>query len=223
MMPPVPVGSPAGSPRRRGRPALISREQIVDAALEVGIKDLTMSAVAERLGSTPQAFYRWVTDRDELIALVADALVERVEAPPDNGRPWREWLAELASNIRDVLQQAPGLAVHSITAYRTSLPFLRLNERACQVLTAAGFSLVEAQRTYLTFGSVLLGWQAREETLLETADHMAADLKRTLEQTDEHFPLIEAVVTPALHEPPEARWEHFLTTLLNGLPGPRNR
>jgi AcrR family transcriptional regulator len=211
-------GGPTSRPR--GRPPQISRDQIVAAALEIGMKDLTMAAVARRLGSSPQAFYRWVRDRDELFALVAEALVERVELPAVDGRPWRDWLRELANHVREALLDAPGLAVHSITHYRASPGFLRINERTCEVLVAAGFSPLDAQRTYLTFGSVLLGWLAREDTLRDARGQIPGELEETFAGSQGRYPILEQVAAAAITDSSETRWEHMLTTLLFGLPGP---
>jgi AcrR family transcriptional regulator len=74
----------ADGQRRRGRPPRISRDDIVDAACELGIENLTMAAVAERLGVTHQSLYGWVRDRDELIDLVSDRLI-RQPTPPTGG------------------------------------------------------------------------------------------------------------------------------------------
>jgi AcrR family transcriptional regulator len=216
----TPTDAPVATTRPRGRPAQISRDQIVAAALEIGMKDLTMAAVARRLGTSPQAFYRWVRDRDELFTLVAEALVERVELPPVDGRPWRDWLGELARHVREALLTAPGLAVHSITHYRASPGFLRINERTCEVLVGAGFTPLDAQRTYLTFGSVLLGWLAREDTLREARERVPGELAETFAEARGRYPIVEQVAAAAITDSSETRWEHMLKTLLDGLPGP---
>ena len=56
-------------PRRRGRPAKIGREAIIDAAIDLGIDRFSMQAVADRLGVTAPALYSHVTGRDEVVAL----------------------------------------------------------------------------------------------------------------------------------------------------------
>jgi len=85
----------ADGQRRRGRPPRISRDHIVDAACEVGIENLTMAAVAERLGVTHQSLYGWVQDRDELIDLVSDRLIRRIEIlPPADPADWRRSASE---------------------------------------------------------------------------------------------------------------------------------
>jgi AcrR family transcriptional regulator len=70
--------------RRLGRPAQISREQIVDAALSAGNLDtLTMRELVARLEVRHGALYRWVKNRDQLFDLISDVMVERITRHPD--------------------------------------------------------------------------------------------------------------------------------------------
>ncbi|MFG3255606.1 TetR/AcrR family transcriptional regulator [Streptomyces sp. NPDC048172] len=77
---------------RRGRPARLSRDRIVDAALalvtEEGSEALSMRKVADALGSAPMSIYRHVSDKDELLLLVLDRIVAGLPRPelPDGPR-----------------------------------------------------------------------------------------------------------------------------------------
>jgi AcrR family transcriptional regulator len=64
-------------PRRPGRPRrrVLSRDAIADAVIEVGFENLTLVAVAERLGVTHASLYGNVTDRDDLVIAAADRLI----------------------------------------------------------------------------------------------------------------------------------------------------
>ncbi|GAA2076974.1 hypothetical protein GCM10009801_32730 [Streptomyces albiaxialis] len=80
----------SGQAVRRGRPARLSRERIVEAALalvtEEGSEALSMRKVADALGSAPMSIYRHVRDKDELLLLVLDRIVAglpRPELPED--------------------------------------------------------------------------------------------------------------------------------------------
>ncbi|MBP2471382.1 AcrR family transcriptional regulator [Crossiella equi] len=65
-------------PRRPGRPARLSKQAIVAAAVaivaEEGLAGVSMRRVAERLACSPMALYRHVRDKDELVALVREHL-----------------------------------------------------------------------------------------------------------------------------------------------------
>ncbi|MFI0352572.1 TetR/AcrR family transcriptional regulator [Actinomadura sp. 9N407] len=92
----------------------LNRDSIIEAVLAItradGLDAVTMRAVAARFDVTPMALYRHITDRDELVRLVADrvgALVRPSNAPDD---PWDERVRAWARAQRAVLRQHPGLA-----------------------------------------------------------------------------------------------------------------
>lgn len=86
---------PKGAPRR-GRPPRVTREQIVREASvllrELAGEPLTMARVAERVGVSPMALYRYFKDRDELVdEVVGHLLTERNAAIPRDGS-WQDQL-----------------------------------------------------------------------------------------------------------------------------------
>jgi AcrR family transcriptional regulator len=105
--PPLPPGlavlwRPAPAGRRGPRPGLtlagIARAAI-DLADAEGLPALSMARVAERLGVTTMALYRYVSSKDDLLALMLDtALAESSPAEPVPGEGWRpaleRWCAE---------------------------------------------------------------------------------------------------------------------------------
>jgi AcrR family transcriptional regulator len=214
----------ARKPRRPvGRPARIGRDQVVAAAVAVGIHDLTMAAVAERLGTSHQALYRWVRNRDELVALVADAYVQRVELPASAEGGWREWLRRLADVLYDAMLDLPGFAAEGLSAFRTSLPYLRLNEAATRVLVDAGFAPATAQRIYQAYGTALLGWLVREDAYRPLREHpeaVAAALDATFQEADEDMPLARATILGELTSSGPERYRFLVDSLLAGLPDP---
>ncbi len=109
----------ADGQRRRGRPPRLSRDHIVDAACELGIENLTMAAVAERLGVTHQSLYGWVQDRDELIDLVSDRLIRQIEIlPPADSAEWRDSLRSYANGLRRLAGETPGFAGSGLGRFR---------------------------------------------------------------------------------------------------------
>jgi AcrR family transcriptional regulator len=207
-----------------GRPPRLSRDQIVAAALEVGIDNLTMAAVADRLDTSHQALYRWVGNREALVELVADTYVQRLDVAPVAGEDWRGWLRRFADSLRRaVLDNLPGFAAEGLTTFRTTLPFLRLNQTALRVLTDAGFPPARAQRIYQTVGTALLGWLAREDAYRPLrADpagvRHAVDL--TARDANEDLGLVRSTAADELTAPTEERYGFLVDTLLAGLPDP---
>src|SRR5947209_3462457 len=92
-----------GAPRRRGRPAQISRDRILEAASSAANLDtLTMRELAGILNVSHGALYRWVKNRDELFDLISESLVERilaVDGLEDGG--WRLRLTRIGWAMHD--------------------------------------------------------------------------------------------------------------------------
>jgi AcrR family transcriptional regulator len=85
------------TPRRGPRPAL-SLDRITEAAIEIadeeGLATVSMARIAERLGFTTMSLYRYVSGKEDILALMSDAGTEvpagSFRRPEDKG--WREGL-----------------------------------------------------------------------------------------------------------------------------------
>jgi AcrR family transcriptional regulator len=98
----------------RGPKPTVRREDIVQAAIEVADRDglaaLTMQAVAERLGFTTMALYRYFPGKEALIDASVDAAMGQ---PPERKGPrkgWREEVKHWAFAKRAMLCSRPWLA-----------------------------------------------------------------------------------------------------------------
>ena len=138
--------------RGPGRPARISREQILAVARSLPPRALTMKAVADALNVDRKALHRHVGDRDGLLELVVTDLFEselrRVTLP--DGLPWQELLRVYVTALRDGIARTGSVQTH----YRISGPggpiSLALAERVLEALVSAGFSIDDAG-SILTF------------------------------------------------------------------------
>jgi AcrR family transcriptional regulator len=146
-----------------GRPPVLSREAIVDAALAEGLDTLTMGAVAARLGVVKSALYRWVRGREELLGLVSDVVVERV-LPGDGGpEDWREWLADLARRMRREFLAVPGYAARIAGPHEHHSDAHEVLVRTVEArLRAAGFAGAAAGDTCRLVLTAVVGWVAAE-------------------------------------------------------------
>ncbi|MFI7344143.1 TetR/AcrR family transcriptional regulator [Streptomyces sp. NPDC050085] len=145
-----------------GRPPRLSRERIVDAVLEGGVQTLTMRELAARLGVSHSSLYRWVPDRDGVLDLVSEVMVERVlpegEPGPDD---WRDWLARLAWSMREEFLAVPGYAAHVARPHRRHAEsFARLRGRAIAAFRAAGADEERAEASWDVFGPGVVRWLA---------------------------------------------------------------
>lgn len=143
-----------------GRPPRLSRERIVHAALQGGVATLTMRELAARLGVSHSSLYRWVPDRDGVLDLVSEAMVERV-LPEDEPGPdtWRDWLERLAWAMHDEFLAVPGYAAHVARPHRHHLEsFGRLHDRAVAAFLAGGAGEEQAERNWAVFGLGVVRW-----------------------------------------------------------------
>src|SRR5499427_8577593 len=88
-------------PRRKRR--TLDQAQVVRAALalldEVGLDELTMRRLAERLNVKAASLYRHVRNKEELLALLGDEISGEIPFPRETGN-WRSQLVEAAWNVR---------------------------------------------------------------------------------------------------------------------------
>lgn len=97
-------------PRTRGPQPATSREEIVAAAVAVadvsGLDGLSMRAIAESLGIGTMSLYRYVPGKNELVALMVDAVWGET-TPQLDGGTWRAQMEELARLEWDMYHRHP--------------------------------------------------------------------------------------------------------------------
>lgn len=144
--------SPRGD-RRPGRPPRVCIEQILDAAIAIGLRDVTLRRVAQRLGVGAATLYRHISGRDELVRLASFRLALARQAASDDAHPpshWAEVVCAYADSLVEVFAEQPQL-IGELAAGRlapeTEIVFLEpfLAQLAeCGVGTEAGMRLHNA-------------------------------------------------------------------------------
>lgn len=90
----------------------ITREAIVATAFrlieERGLEQFSMRSLATELGVFPATLYWHVGDRSQLLGLVEQSWIDRVEIPDTDD--WRQWMAELARRYRQNAFAHPDVA-----------------------------------------------------------------------------------------------------------------
>lgn len=162
-LPPGPP--PQAAPRRAaGRPRQLSLEKIVDAALEIGLANLTLTAVAARLGVKPAALYTYVENRDALVACVARRLMEG-RAGHAAGQSWAEVVRAHAAGTIRLFAAEPQLLVHFMQGGFGPAVEMENVERFLARLVARGFEPAEALRIYRVSSQIALGAAAQRAYL----------------------------------------------------------
>jgi AcrR family transcriptional regulator len=125
------------------RPRSVSPARLAAAALTVidrdGLAGLTMRAVAAELGLTTMAVYRYVTDRDELEALIVEEVLRPLDTTPPPAPDWRQQLAILVERVRATVGRHPGVVPLLVSHRHRSAGVLRWSETVVGILHTAGF------------------------------------------------------------------------------------
>ncbi|MEO3799338.1 GntR family transcriptional regulator [Nonomuraea sp. B1E8] len=146
---------PSGRSRRAERPALpghdATRERIVRAAIEIadaeGLSELTMRAVAGRLGMATMSLYRHVSGKDDLLTLMIDGAVGEFPLPEEAPDGWRARLETSARLQWAAFREHPWMARTSpLTRPLPSPALLRHTEWA---LAGLGDRLDATNRMYV--------------------------------------------------------------------------
>lgn len=105
---------PPRARRARGRPARLSREAVVEKAMELlaavgNLEELTMTRIAQELGAVPMALYTYFPNRDALLeALSAETFSGfTYTVCPDD--PWQVRLRGWLQALQNYLQRYPHL------------------------------------------------------------------------------------------------------------------
>jgi AcrR family transcriptional regulator len=129
----------AGAARARRRPVL-SVDAIVERALRIvdteGVQAVSMRRVAAEFDTGPASLYAHVANKQALLRLVLDRILEEVEVPA--GDDWQDVVRSLAHNVRAVLQRHNDAAVLNFAHIPSGPRTLEVAERILEVMITAG-------------------------------------------------------------------------------------
>jgi AcrR family transcriptional regulator len=190
-----------------GRPARISRDDVLRASMAIadsgGLGAVTMQAVARRLGVTPMALYRHVTNKADLLDALVEGLLTEFPLPAAD-LPWDERLRGLGRSIREVARRHPSLFPLLLQRPAATPESRRVRDAACAALEEAGLGAAQARRAERLLSTVVLGF-AVSEAAGRFRDHPPSVI-------EEDFGCLERVIGQVLEglvRPQERRAEHW--------------
>lgn len=209
-------------PDARPRPRL-SLDQVVQAAIalldEEGLDGLTTRGLAARLGVQSPALYWYVSDKGELLDLVADALCAPVldlTASPAGELGWREQAAAGLRRYRAVLRShrdAPRLL-----AERPPVGPIRrrMADGAVGLVLQAGFPEADAAVISLLLGDYVISIVSEEMRIEAQAARLAQGEEIPWQESQDTHNLTRIAPHLAAVDP-ETLFETGLEVLLDGL------
>ena len=191
----------------RGPKPALSREDVVQASISIadgdGLSALTMQAVAERLGFTTMALYRYFPNKEALIDASVDAAMG---TPPPRRGPregWRKEVKHWAYAKRAMLCSRPWLAELPFVAAPHGPNWLSWHEAFLQTIVDTGLSpedmmdVLSVVHGYVSGSSdtaiSLARAMSRGITLEEWAQAVGADLCRAI--NDPRYPILSTILS----------------------------
>lgn len=200
----------------------LDRPAIVRAGIELadseGVAALTMRRLAEHLGFKAMALYNHVTGKDEVLALMVDAVADEIPDPPDE-LPALDAIRWRAVETRAALVRhpwAPGLWLTTLPGPARTTDM----ELALRLFAQSGLDAPLAHQGFHAVNNHVLGYTLQEQALeLGLAgDDPEATAKTFLDATPvERFPHTVAHVHEHMNGESGSSFELVLDLILDGL------
>ena len=184
-------------PRKRGRPARVSRDSIIAVARGIEHDQLSMQSVADKLGVDRSTINYHFSDRDELFSAVASSMFGkrfRGYAPPASP-DWRDWVRSYANAVYEALINQPEFTNYVKLTLGSDSSAFRPVESLMEKLAESGFSTSDVAQM-VAYISEVVHAAARNRVLVTSGGHpQEFELKKFLsEQTAESVPGIRKLI-----------------------------
>ena len=211
------MSSPARNPV--GRPPSLSQERILQTALEIPFKKLSMVRLAKELRVSDAALYYYFPTSDALRGAVVNAITQHLPLPARTTN-WRVWMKKFALTMYEQLGLHPGSAAFMMAAGPTGTLHYGIMEKALGILTGANFPIKQAWLLYSNVVNLTIEFaQKRDEqnktktrTGKSQSDHLVQEIL-SLPSTD--FPLLQKAARIQSKLPADAHFKFGLETLLS--------
>jgi AcrR family transcriptional regulator len=174
----------------------LSRDRILRAALELadelGIDELSMRKLGQRLGFEAMSLYNHVANKDDVLDGMLELVLAETDAPSPDGA-WDEAIRASALSVHAALRRHPWAASRLMTFAGALPPRLRYMDTLLGRLRAAGFSSDTTYHAYHVLDGHIFGF-----SLWENAhNYTPADTGEMAGMLDRLIPVDEL---PHLHE-----------------------
>ncbi|OLP03368.1 TetR family transcriptional regulator [Mycolicibacterium porcinum] len=157
------------SARVGGRPPLIAVSDIVAAGRELGMRNLSVNAVATRLGVSATALYRHITGRWELERLVGESLLAELEFADDPAWSVEDHLLAFGVTVHRYALANPGLATYMQVLFPRGEAGARLLADEIAALGRRGYAAEAAALLSSSVAVLAIGLAAQHELKAEAS------------------------------------------------------
>lgn len=190
-----------------GRPRLLTHEEILEGAVELGLEGLTMKRLATHLNVGTATLYQYFDSRKALMRAAAVYSLSDVPLPEDTGQHWSRLARDYVDSIQSLLAENPSF-IHSYqhTDYGFEVQF-QLIEKFLQSMASRGFAPEKGMELFNVIGmaafagAIEITRQREFEFQDETMDVVA---KRQFERLDAAaFPMMSQAISTFTQTPEE--------------------
>ncbi len=155
--------------RRRGRPARLSREVILEAGLALLAREpqepLTLARIAAEVGAVPAALYRHFASHDHLLDGVLGLLLQGVQLEIRQRARWTEQVRDWMTCVRTHLLRFPAVLPLLGRRDRTSPAWLEVTATLLTILERGGLRGSRLAFAYLWIAETTTGLVIQEAAL----------------------------------------------------------
>jgi TetR/AcrR family transcriptional regulator, tetracycline repressor protein len=215
--------SPKPGQARPGRPAVLSRDQVLGAALRIvderGTEGLTMRRLGAELGVDPMAIYHHVPDKAALFDGIVESVLASVVLPTPTGQ-WADDLRATARAVRRTLLAHP----HAIPLLGTRPPTTEaafdVFEAVTGMLLAGGLTAQQAADGVDCAARMVIGHTLTEAGRPPGGDVDGGEAKHEEAQQQlapDRFPGLGVIARAGVRHDPDRLFELALEGLVLGL------
>ncbi len=199
-----------------GRPRLLAHDEILEAAVELGLEGLTMKRLATHLNVGTATLYQYFDSRKTLMRAAAVHSLSDVPWPEDVGQHWSELARGYVNSMKTLLAENPTfLNSYQNTDYGFEVRF-KLIEQFLQSMSKRGFTPEKGMELFNVVGMAAFAGaiEIQRQREFEFQDEtMSVVAKRQFERLDTNqFPMM-AEALPTFTQTPEQK----IDTLLGGV------
>lgn len=209
------LANPAFQEKRTayGRPRLLTHEEIVDAAVELGLENLTMKRLATHLNVGTATLYQYFDSRKALMRAAAVHSLSYIPLPGDTGQHWSSLARDYARALQDLLAENPSFIYsYHHSDYGFEVHF-KLIEPFLKAMAQRGFTPQKGMELFNILGMAAFGGaiEVVRQREFEFQDETMADVaKRQLGRLSaKEYPLMHQGLAEYTHTP-EDKMENLL-------------
>ena len=196
-----------------GRPRLLTHDEIIEGALELGLEGLTMKKLATHLNVGTATLYQYWDSRKKLMQAAAVHALGSMALPENRGQHWSNYAHEFVQCIQGYLAASPSLVISNhVREYGFEVQF-KLAEQFLSVMHEHGFEPKAGMQVFNIVGSVAFAGAVEEIRQNEFSEQkeMASDVaqRQFARLNKEDFPFFSQAMD-GLTSPASERIENLL-------------